>query len=360
MNEMKKNYWKIVVGFCLIIVTSLVSLGLNRCDTPIGKMSIIKGVEDAVTQLQQIAFNQMISDEIIAKAITKTFEEIRWAKGECGTTFWSTNHYARHAVFNKYLRKPFKSEDELYSALYAAYSGGEWYYKDAGLPLEIDKPLNRAREIIMSKARKHLKDPKNLWSFYQAKKTLVLNLIKNKPFKQQNEFLCQIKATKKALRIFDSNERFQKAYQKYIKAYDEWWQTELVEDTACTAYFTARDKLIKGLSKDNQFRDQVMGRSTSYWGDYSRSKVTTTIPKGRQELYKIFEKKELESDNADRASFAAYKVMSGVEKKMNILTPNLWASLFAGRRFNEGGAKLVETYIRIADNLIKTLTEIQI
>lgn len=357
MNEMKKNYWKIAVGFCLIIATSLIFLGQGNGQT--GKMSIIKGVEDAVTQLQRIAFNQMISDEIITKAITKTFEEIRWAKGECGITFWNTNYYARHAVFNKYLRKPFKSEDELYSALYAAYSGGEWYYKDAGLPLEINKPLNRAREIIMSKARNHLKDPENLWSFYQAKKTLALNLIKSKPLKQQNEFLCQIITTKKALEAF-SNKEFQKAYQKYIKAHDEWRQTELAANIAYAAYCTVINELIEGLSKNNRFRNQVLVRSMTYWGDHNRSEVTATIPQDRQELYKIFEKKELENDNTDRVSFVAYKVMRNARGRMNTFTPNPWASLFAGRRFNEGGTKLVKTYIRIADNLMETLTGIQI
>jgi len=366
---MKKNYWRIMIGFIAIITISLAALSWNEPETSrktiptpkivlraIHKNNIIASVKNAVAQLEQATFNQMVPNKIIAKA----FEESRFSKAENlynGTTFWSMNFYARHAVFDEYLRKPFEDENEFYNALYAAYSGGEWYYRDADLPLEIDGPLNKARKLIMNKARNHLKKPTNLWSFYQAKKELIIGLINEKDLSQQNNLLNQLNITKSAFEIFESEE-FQFAYKNYIEARKKWWKELIAEDTARKAYNEATNNLIKGIERDDEFYKQVTMRS---WiiSNGRRSKVTVAIPEDRKELYRIFEEKELEFDSADRTSMATCNRIDRARGGMDTLSPNIWSSLFAGRRFSEGGSELIKVYIQITDDLIKTLERIR-
>jgi len=116
--------------------------------------------------------------------------------------------------------------------------------------------------------------------------------------------------------------------------------------------------LIAGAPEENKFRQEVEYRAGVH-SDYNRAAITELIPSDRKNQYAEFLKTEEELTKVGRASYQAYLVMSDLKGKMDALTADPYASLFVGRRFKEGGQKLLDAYVKITDDMISSLSQSQ-
>lgn len=244
--------------------------------------SMLSGIQSVVKGLEAKTFAALVPDSVVRSSIQEILEN-RYLQNSFGG-----NTVARHEVFENELCEPFG--DKCWDALYAAYSGGEWYFQNNGIPVEADEPLNKARKLIMDKARNYLKDPQNLLTFYQSKKTIIdeeLRKFADTPekIKQLEKWL---KGAEEGIQAFD-DPKFQKAYAEYLAKEKEW--------------------------------------SDNYPND----------------------------DDPEMKRFTAYQ---DAEKKLGELTPDLYASLFAGRRTQEN-SEVVKTWEEIAGDVRKSVADLQ-
>jgi hypothetical protein len=133
-----------------------------------------------ITQTQTSTFDRMITETIIHEAI----------RGH-------TLHDARRAVLDEYLCPAFKDKyDQVgrcYTALYGNKSGRpEFYYPDKGLPLWVSYKVDEFRKAGLEGAKSYLAQPRNLWSFYTQKETLILTHVRALSEENRKAFLDQL------------------------------------------------------------------------------------------------------------------------------------------------------------------------
>lgn len=109
----------------------------------------------------------------------------------------------RYAVFEKFVcphyldgrdlvQKNGDDGDPCWKLLYAAYSGGEWYFGHdfpGRFSLVKQQEISGTRDVIMEIARKYLRDPARLRAFYEGKKAVALEAIRALPAEKRQEFI---------------------------------------------------------------------------------------------------------------------------------------------------------------------------
>ncbi|MBI2634461.1 hypothetical protein HYW82_02190 [Candidatus Peregrinibacteria bacterium] len=233
---------------------------------------MLSGIRSVTAKLEAKTFATLVPDSIIRKSIQEFLDHYR-------QDTWAANTIARHNVFESELCAPFGSK--CWDALYAAYSGGEWYFKNDGIPVEADEPLNQARKIILDKARDYLKDPQKLLTFYQSIKGVIVEELRKaaQTDEEKAQLELWLKGVEEGLKAFD-DPKFQKAYATYLAAEKTLHETPYEDPTG-------------------------------------------------QQKYKAYRK---------------------AEEALAALTPDLYASLFAGRRAKEN-PDVVDTYETIVSDL---------
>lgn len=361
---------KYLLIFAAIVCLCLVVLGISLFKSnPKGKKEeaissdtdIITGISVAVVKLERMTFNELIPDHVVKQALHNF---LYYNKGHSAKiSSFRANTEARHVVFEDNLQAPFKDYKQYYGALYAAYSAGserrqKWYANDDGIPFEIIPYLEKARELIMEKARAYLKDPRNLWAFYQAKKTIILSEIKEQPSEVQTDSVAWLEKAKKGLEIF-SDPQFQIAYRNYHNAYSDWWNVATKKEWETASAYNEITKQLLATLSEGEFLKQIKSRTGwNYVGQKGRPykpEVTVAVPHEVKAIYTDYQAKEVVWADAEQAGFQAYLKMNTLKEKMDKLTPDSYASLFAGRRFQEGGNELMVIYIKIATDIITSL-----
>ena len=233
---------------------------------------VVRDITNITEALEAKTFAALVPDSVIRKSIQEFL-------GQDRRDTWAGNTVARHEVFKNELCEPFG--DKCRVALYAAYSGSEWFFKNAGISVEADEPLDNARKIILDKARNFLRDPRLLLAFYQSKKEIIVEELKKAAQTEEEKAQLEewLKGVEEGLRAFDDPE-FQKAYATYLATEKAWRETP---------------------SDDSAINER--------YGTYSEAK-----------------------------------------EALAVLTPDLYASLFAGRRASEN-PDVVDTYESIASDL---------
>lgn len=233
---------------------------------------MLSGISGVTAKLEAKTFAALVPDSIVRKSIHEFL-------GHHRQDTWAANTIARHNVFESELCAPFGSK--CWDALYAAYSGGEWFFKNYGIPVEADEPLDQARKVILDKARDYLKDPQRLLAFYQSKKEVIVDELRKaaQTDEEKAQLESWLKGVEEGLRAFD-DPKFKEAYAAYLAT----------------------------------------------------------------------EKASHETAFEDPTSSKKYEAYRKAEEALAALTPDLYASLFAGRRAKEN-PDVVDTYEKIVNDL---------
>lgn len=311
---------------------------------------MIHRANEVVANLRMATFGQLVPDSIIRQTIGRANDR-RWVS-------WNANTFARHAVFRDRLLGVFDDNEKLYwDGLYAAYSGGEGYFQHYGLPVELDQPLKEVRRLIMETAREYLRDPNNLEAFYQAKKPIILDEVAKLSPKNQMKIRQWLGDAITAFRRFSKEDL--KKYQARRQAEEGWLESSRQALKASRAFEEAGNQLMAMLPLDSLLAKQVKERSGWYHQVDDRpvmKRITVAeVPTNAIELFARYRVAEKNWADAEMHNAQMYRLFSQQGEKLWENTPDEYATLFAGRRFNEGGQSLVDAYIRIADDLLANL-----
>lgn len=295
-------------------------------------------LDEILNNLSAMSFSALVPDSVIVNALNNLPTYSSYASGS-----------ARYEMYMFHLGPAFKSDKELFNALYCAYSLPHWdYYKLSKEAL--DKPLNTARRLMLETARTYLRNPENLKSLYQQKKPLLVSRFQSFNIEEKTRFLEWLKNAKSAMELF-YNKEFQDKYRNYLKAEADLIESRLQENNSRAEYDEFFKNKIQG---DSAINKEIRKRycDVTDHADNDQWMMTETVPAEEKETYNAF--RELDGKyTAQRIIRNKYfDEMRKAEQILSENNPDLFSFLFVGRRFLEGGKELVDAWIWIADDII--------
>jgi len=281
-RDMKRT---ILISIAALMVVVALLLGHLAMQSKMFRDQVLElRLENAISTLKGMTLGEMISDEIVMKAIVDSY--------------WGGNmHSARQMVLDQHLCPVFgdsygSENSRCYSALYA--SGGDgtgenYHYDRAGIPGNLAPRVSYFRSLMLDKARVVLKDPDSLWAFYQAKKRAAVKAFHESTPEQQGYTRTKLAEAKVAFAKFGDPD-LRSALDASVAADAAWWNKGNVDRSKWDAMRAAEKEL---------------------------------------------------SEEAERLGTNAYYVSFANRRFME------------GGRFVTGGPRLIATWLRVIDDLIK-------
>jgi len=213
---------------------------------------------------------------------------------------------AREAVFDKHLCSVFgdlhRDHGKCYNALYSSgIIEGNYWYEKTGIPIGASPIVEGIRNKALTKWREFQRDPGKLISAYKLKKDLIV-----KTYRSLN-----------GQRVGDINGMLISANRSFKRFYDADVQA------AYLAYMEA-----KNLWDESHYLKWAVGR-----------------PGTEEELRK----------QQDDAQSHSYRLVSDASAALSKIVPDMYWTLYAGRRHKDTGKVLVATYVAISNDLLKEI-----
>jgi len=318
-------------------------------------LTLTQKVERAVKALEGKVFVALVTDQVVMEILKRLvkYDDLK------DTPSHSINFRTRRVMFDTHLCPVFKNKKQCWNALYAAYTGGKQYYKHDKLPLAIDGPLNRARKYIMKTARAHLQHPDQLQAFYQSKKVSVLKSYLKYDDAKRAAFKKWLKNARLGLKAFQ-DPKFYALWQQYVAAGKRYQKTHKLQEAAAEAHRTATNRAAPDLPF--ALKKALKGRPGSHVSCEKKGvcKLSLDVPVPKAYRKQVAELMRLEEAwlKQTRLVYKLEDEEEGYAKRMRKFTPDFYASLFAGRRHQEGGTKLVQAWINVTTDLEKLLANL--
>jgi hypothetical protein len=276
------------------VTVAVISVALYN-QTALTSWMVRKGLEwrleNATATVRDTSFDRLISDDVVRQTLNDRNGGL---------------YGARKAFFDKYLCGPVfgdKHDDRdekrgensvCFDVLYV--DGGanvEWWYSKRNLPISVAPLVSLFRSVTTQRARQYLVDPDRLRGLYKAHESMAVNHIRSLAADEQSKTVEWLRSLHMAFSTFYSVE-VQDAYALVLKTERDWLE--------------------------NNRKERALGETTT--------------------------KRSMDDD------LRPFRVWEEAKDKLRATSPDLMATMFAGRRHEEGGRVLVEAYAAIFAELI--------
>jgi hypothetical protein len=342
----------ILVALAMLLSCHKEQIELNQ--NVASKPTTADAVQQVIDSLETAALDTLVSDRVVDEVWQGFIGKIEPNEMLSSST---VSFLGQQSVFANQLLPCFSNPLLYHNAAYAAWSedddGRNWYYQNKGVSPQVVQRMVKYKAAVMDKGRTFFTDPDHLWHLYLAKRNGLLVRHESLNRNQREKLAAWLEQVVSGLQAFNQGE-FRSLHAAYLAAEVDLQQAWDDERAKYIKLEQLHQKLLQTLPP-GELLSLLKSFDIEDYSDSNGSRALVQLEKINVESYPQTIEYALAVQHyleADKREAQIYSEWQDIAVALESKTPDLYMSLFAGRRFSEGGDRLVEMYIKIAQDFL--------